>query len=186
MKRDGEGRCEPRIVVVLDELADLVQSGGKELEGVLTRLTQRGREAGIHLVACTQKPTAESIGSLVKSNFPLRLVGAVASAEDAKVASGLPGTGAERLLGQGDFLLVVKGESTRLQAAYVDPEQMEGVVAQLRARSRGARAVAWLESGQREATLAATGTEGGSGWPGRLRAGLRLVKSYRQGERDGT
>ena len=69
----------------------------------LTRLAQRGREAGIHLVACTQKPAAAVIGGLVKSNFPVRLVGSVASPEDAKVATGMAGTGAERLLGQGDF-----------------------------------------------------------------------------------
>ena len=82
-RRDAEGRSEPRLVVVLDELADLVQVGGRELEGRLVRLTQRGREAGLHLVACTQKPAAAVIGGLVKSNFPVRLVGAVTSPDDA-------------------------------------------------------------------------------------------------------
>jgi S-DNA-T family DNA segregation ATPase FtsK/SpoIIIE len=130
--RDRHARSTPRIVVVLDELADLVQTGGRPMESVLTRLTQRGREAGIHLVACAQKPTTLVIGSLVKSNFPVRLVGAVASAEDAKVASGLPNTGAERLLGQGDFLLIAKGQVTRLQAAYIDPAEVVAVAAQLR------------------------------------------------------
>ena len=131
-RRDTQGRCHPRIVVVLDELADLVLTGGRPMEMALTRLTQRGREAGIHLVACAQKPTALVIGSLVKSNFPVRLVGAVPSPEDAKVASGLPNTGAERLLGQGDFLLIAKGQITRLQAAYVDPSQICSMVARLR------------------------------------------------------
>ena len=131
-RRDLHARCSPRIVVVLDELADLVQTGGRQMELVLTRLTQRGREAGIHLVACAQKPTTLVIGSLVKSNFPVRLVGAVSSPEDAKVASGLPDTGAERLLGQGDFLLIAKGQITRLQAAYVDPEQVAALAAQMR------------------------------------------------------
>ena len=84
------------------------------------------------MVACAQKPTTLVIGSLVKSNFPVRLVGAVASAEDAKVASGLPNTGAERLLGQGDFLLIAKGQVTRLQAAYIDPAEVVAVAAQLR------------------------------------------------------
>ena len=60
-RRDVEGRCEPGLVVVLDELADLVQVGGREMVTVLTRLTQRGREAGLHLVACTQKPAAAVI-----------------------------------------------------------------------------------------------------------------------------
>ncbi|HNS51900.1 MAG TPA: DNA translocase FtsK [Anaerolineae bacterium] len=130
--RDRNARCTPRIVVVLDELADLVQTGGRPMETALTRLTQRGREAGIHLIACAQKPTALVIGSLVKSNFPVRLVGAVASPEDAKVASGLPNTGAERLLGQGDFLLIAKGQVMRLQAAYIDPAGVAAVAAGLR------------------------------------------------------
>lgn len=131
-RRDAQARSHPRIVVVLDELADLVQTGGKPMELALTRLTQRGREAGIHLIACAQKPTALVIGSLVKSNFPVRLVGAVSSPEDAKVASGLPNTGAERLLGQGDFLLIAKGQLTRLQAAYIDPDHIHSLVSQLR------------------------------------------------------
>ena len=86
-RRDWEGRCEPRLVVVLDELADLVQVGGRGMEEALTRLTQRGREAGIHLVACTQKPTAAVIGGLVKSNFPVRIVGSVASASCSRPSS---------------------------------------------------------------------------------------------------
>jgi len=130
-RRDAEGRCEPRLVVVLDELADLVQVGGREMETALTRLTQRGREAGLHLVACTQKPAAAVIGGLVKSNFPVRLVGSVASPEDAKVATGLARTGAERLLGQGDFLVVAKGQVTRMQAAYLDLRQLRVLVSRL-------------------------------------------------------
>lgn len=135
-RRDAEGRSEPRLVVAVDELADLVQVGGREMERSLTRLTQRGREAGIHLVACTQKPTAAVIGGLVKSNFPVRLVGSVASPEDAKVATGLAGTGAEQLLGQGDFLVVAKGQVTRMQAAYVSAGQAEEISALLRAGSK--------------------------------------------------
>jgi S-DNA-T family DNA segregation ATPase FtsK/SpoIIIE len=135
-RRDAEGRSEPRLVVVLDELADLVQVGGREMEARLTRLTQRGREAGIHLLACTQKPSAAVIGSLVKSNFPVRLVGAVASPEDAKVATGLAATGAERLLGQGDFLVVAKGQVTRMQVAYVSEAEVQELVSGLRAGDR--------------------------------------------------
>jgi S-DNA-T family DNA segregation ATPase FtsK/SpoIIIE len=118
-RRDRRGVNAPRIVVFLDELADLLMLGGKELEFALTRLSQRGREAGVHLVACTQKPTAAVIGSLTKANFPVRLVGSVTSPEEAKVAAGISGSGAERLQGRGDFLLVLKGHSTRFCAAYV-------------------------------------------------------------------
>jgi S-DNA-T family DNA segregation ATPase FtsK/SpoIIIE len=132
-RRDAEGCSDPRLVVVLDELADLVQVGGREMEAALTRLTQRGREAGLHLVACTQKPAAAMIGSLVKSNFPVRLVGSVASPEDAKMATGLAQTGAEKLLGQGDFVVVAKGQVTRMQAAYASSEEVREWVASLQA-----------------------------------------------------
>jgi len=130
-RRDVAGLREPRILVFVDELADLMMVGGRELAHVITRLTQRGREAGIHVVACTQKPTAAIVGGLVKSNFPARLVGSVASADDARVAAGIAGTGAEKLSGRGDFLLVVKGEVCRLQAAYVPAEDLTVAVAAL-------------------------------------------------------
>jgi S-DNA-T family DNA segregation ATPase FtsK/SpoIIIE len=146
-RRDAEGRSEPRLVIVLDELADLMQVGGREMEATLTRLTQRGREAGLHLVACTQKPAAAVIGGLVKSNFPVRIVGSVASPEDAKVATGLAQTGAERLLGQGDFLVVAKGQVTRMQAAYLAVAEARDLVTRVRA-------------GDRHLLLAATGTDG--------------------------
>jgi len=120
-RRDAQGVNKPRLVVFIDELADLLMTGGKELEFVLTRLSQRGREAGVHLVACTQKPTVAVIGSLTKANFPVRLVGSVTSPEEARLAAGVSGTGAERLQGHGDFLLVLKGQSTRFCAAYVSP-----------------------------------------------------------------
>ncbi|MGD9001151.1 MAG: DNA translocase FtsK, partial [Anaerolineae bacterium] len=68
----------PAVVVVIDELADLLMVGGGRLQRELTRLLQRGRGAGIHVVAATQKPTAAVLGSLVKANFPVRLVGRVA------------------------------------------------------------------------------------------------------------
>jgi len=152
-RRDAHGRSEPRLVVVMDELADLLLVGGKEMEDVLTRLTQRGREAGIHLVASTQKPTAALMGGLIKSNFPVRLVGSVACADDARIATGLPGTGAERLLGRGDFLIVVKGQVTRLQAAYLDAGEVPALVAQVQERA------GW-GNGDETRLLPATGTDG--------------------------
>jgi S-DNA-T family DNA segregation ATPase FtsK/SpoIIIE len=176
-RRDAEGRSEPRLVVVLDELADLLLVGGQAMGETITRLTQRGREAGIHLVACTQKPTAALVGGLMKSNFPVRLVGSVASAEDARVAAGLGGTGAERLLGQGDFLLVAKGQVTRLQAAYLDGSELPALVHSLRSgRFPESCAIARLREqgsplgqpvGPEAGQLAATGTGGGGADGGR-------------------
>jgi S-DNA-T family DNA segregation ATPase FtsK/SpoIIIE len=92
------------------------------VEAALTRLAQRGREAGIHLVAGAQKPSASVLGPLLKANFPARLVGRVGSTEDARVAAGLSGSGAEKLLGRGDFLAVASGQTTRFQAAWIPPQ----------------------------------------------------------------
>jgi DNA segregation ATPase FtsK/SpoIIIE, S-DNA-T family len=118
-RRDREQISRPALVVAVDELADLLQSGGAAVEAMLTRLAQRGREAGIHLVACTQKPTAALIGGAMKANFPVRLVGAVAGKDEARYASGVTDSGAEKLEGKGDFLLVSKGDTVRFQAAWI-------------------------------------------------------------------
>ena len=163
-RRDQETVTQPQVVVFIDELADLMMLGGKEMEQVLTRLLQRGRGAGIHLVACVQKPTVAVIGSLVKSNFPVRIVGSVVSPEDAKVASGLAGTGAERLLGRGDFLVIANGQVVRLQGAYISAQEIEELTVRLTEGGRTSRR--WVEQ--------ATGTDG---MPlRRLATRLRLVK----------
>jgi S-DNA-T family DNA segregation ATPase FtsK/SpoIIIE len=126
----GQPRAIPvRVVVVIDELADLLMLGGKEIQWALTRLTQRGREAGIHIIAATQKPSAEVLGPLIKANFPVRLVGRVTCASDARTAAGWSGTGAERLMGRGDFLAVAEGRVLRFHAAHVSPEEIREVVA---------------------------------------------------------
>jgi len=121
----------PHVVVVIDELADLLMTGGKPVQRALTRLTQRGREVGIHVVAATQKPTTAVLGPLVKANFPVRLVGKVTSASDARTASGWSGTGAERLMGRGDFLAVAEGRVVHFQAAYISAQEIQEVVAHL-------------------------------------------------------
>ena len=130
-RRDAHHTASPKVVVFVDELADLLLAGGGELEFALTRLSQRGREAGIHLVACTQKPTAAVIGSLTKANFPVRLVGAVTSPDEARLASGMSMTGAERLQGRGDFLLVHRGHCTRFSASYVSVQDAQREVRRL-------------------------------------------------------
>ncbi|MCP4540235.1 MAG: DNA translocase FtsK [Chloroflexi bacterium] len=118
----------PHVVLVIDELADLLMVGGKKVQRALTRLTQRGREAGIHVVAATQKPTATVLGPLIKANFPVRLVGRVMSVEDARTAAGWSGTGAERLMGRGDFLAVAEGRVTRFQGAWVTDNEIRKII----------------------------------------------------------
>ncbi len=157
VRRDQENIYEPRLVIFIDELADLMDQGGKAMDRLMTRLAQRGRSAGIHLVACTQKPLAATIGSLTRSNFPVRLVGSVASSDDAKVAAGISGTKAEKLLGRGDFLLVIKGQTTRFQAAHISEREIRDIVGQMQMGERNSRH--WVESEQPE-VLSATGTDG--------------------------
>ncbi len=118
-QRDAAGAEWPHIVVVIDELADLLMQGGAEIETPLARLVQRGRGAGLHVVAATQKPAASVIGSLIRSNFPLRIVGRVCSAQDALVAAGVGGSNAEKLLGRGDMLAILGGQTQRFQGAYI-------------------------------------------------------------------
>ncbi|MEZ4861361.1 MAG: DNA translocase FtsK [Caldilineaceae bacterium] len=138
-RRDQAQQSRPILVVAVDELADLLQTGGREVEAILTRLSQRGREAGIHLVACTQKPTAELIGGAMKANFPVRLVGAVASRDEARYASGLKDSGAEKLEGKGDFLLIAKGEQVRFQAAWLGPQDLTRIHSKLATGERISR-----------------------------------------------
>lgn len=128
-RRDHSQVVRPRIVVVVDELADLLQTCGSELEALLTRLVQRGRSAGVSVIACTQKPSVKAVGGLVKANFPVRLVGRVTSTDDARVAAGIGGTGAEKLVGRGDFLLIAAGQVIRFQAAHTRAEEMAAVCA---------------------------------------------------------
>lgn len=105
----------PRIVVYCDEVADMATD--ERILSALQKIGAIGRELGVHLIAATQKPTAAAVGSLLKANLPLRLIGRVTSASEASTAAGLPGTGAERLSGRGDFLAVCSGRVVRFQAA---------------------------------------------------------------------
>ena len=120
--RDKKEISEPRIIIAIDELVDLVTVAEDEIRQPLSRLLQRGRQAGIHVVAGTQKPSAGLLGTNLIPNFPVRLVGAVANKTEARTATGIAGSGAELLNGKGDFLIVISGITTRFQAAYLDSE----------------------------------------------------------------
>ncbi len=118
-RRDADNASLPRIVIVVDEVVDLLMTGGKPVEAALTRLAQRGREAGLHLILGAQKPASTVLGPHLKANLPVRLVGRVGSVEDARVASGIAGSDAEKLTGRGDFLAIAGGHTTHFQAACV-------------------------------------------------------------------
>lgn len=133
-RREREEIVRPRLVLILDELADLITQGGREFQVHLTRIVQRGRSAGISVIASTQKPSSAAIGSLLKANFPIRLVGKVTSADDARVATGIAGTGAETLSGRGDFVLVACGEQVRFQAAFLPQDDLTSLTERMTSR----------------------------------------------------
>jgi len=106
-----------RLVVYVDEVADLILTGGTEVQNLLASIAQRGRSAGVHLIAATQKPSAKHLGPLLTANLPVRLVGRVVNASDSALACGQAACGAEKLLGKGDFILVDGSRVVRFQAA---------------------------------------------------------------------
>lgn len=118
----------PYIVIVADEMADMMMTSGKDVEGHIIRLAQKSRAVGIHLVLATQKPTVDVITGLIKSNLPARISFQVASRTDSRVV--LDEMGAERLLGNGDMLFLAPGTSnvTRAQGTYVGDEEINDVI----------------------------------------------------------
>ena len=122
----------PFIVCIIDELADLMLTNRKEVEGEITRLTQKARAAGIHLIIATQRPSVDVVTSLIKANVPTRLSFQVASAVDSRVILGE--TGAESLLGWGDMLLRRPGspQATRIQGCFVADDEVIRVVDKLK------------------------------------------------------
>ncbi len=131
-KEPGEGEdakeALPFIVVVIDEYADLMAVVQKECEILITRLAQKARASGIHLVLATQRPSTDVVTGLIKANFPSRLSFRVASSIDSKTI--LDRTGAERLLGNGDMLLQSAGFTMlrRMQGAFISDDDTEKVV----------------------------------------------------------
>jgi len=123
-RRDRARVSSPRIIIAVDEVVDLLMMGGKQVEMLLTRIAQRGREAGLHLILGAQKPSSTILGANLKANLPVRLVGRVGSTEDARVAAGVAGSYAEKLRGQGDFIAVSNGNITHFQVAHIPSEDM--------------------------------------------------------------
>jgi S-DNA-T family DNA segregation ATPase FtsK/SpoIIIE len=118
----------PRIVVLIDELADLMMLAPEAVEQLLCRIAQMGRATGIHLVVATQRPSTDVVTGLIKANFPARISFNTASQVDSRVI--LDMQGAETLLGDGDMLYLASdsGYPVRVQGCYVSPEELDRVI----------------------------------------------------------
>ena len=133
LKEKGEDAPEgkvpegmPYIIIVIDELADIMQTFPRELEAAIVRLAQMSRAVGIHLILSTQRPSVNVITGLIKANVPARLALQVASQIDSRTI--LDQAGAEKLLGAGDMLYLGNdGKPVRLQSAYVDETEVKNV-----------------------------------------------------------
>ncbi len=128
VSRKVEGKPLPRIVVLVDELADLMMSAPDQTEHNLVRLAQMARATGIHLVVATQRPSTDVVTGLIKANFPARLAFAVASGIDSRVI--LDYTGAESLLGRGDMLFLNPevGNPVRAQGVMITDMEIERII----------------------------------------------------------
>ena len=118
-------RFLPYIVLVIDELADLMMTAGKEVETPIARLAQLARAIGIHLVVATQRPSVNVITGVIKANFPARLSFRVTSKVDSRTI--LDSGGADQLVGMGDMLLSLGSDVIRLQSPFVDTPEIEKV-----------------------------------------------------------
>ncbi len=118
-------RFLPYIVLIIDELADLMMTAGKEVETPIARLAQLARAIGIHLVVATQRPSVNVITGIIKANFPVRLSFRVTSKVDSRTI--LDTGGAEQLVGMGDTLLSVNSDLVRLQCPYIDTAEVENI-----------------------------------------------------------
>ena len=166
----------PYIVVIIDELADLMQTAPADVESAIARITQMARAAGIHLIVATQTPRADVITGVIKANIPSRIAFQVASKIDSRVI--LDENGADRLLGQGDMLYLPPSTSRliRAQGVLVTDDEIGRLVDFVSAQSSPAFDLAMHE--RMEASAAPNGRRDGR----RRRAGREMSRDHPPGE----
>ncbi len=126
---DFEWAPLPYLVIIIDELADLMMTQGKEVETPITRIAQKARACGIHMVIATQRPSSDIITGLIKTNFPTRVACKVSSSIDSRTI--LDSSGAEKLFGHGDMLFLPNGKTIqRLQSAFISEDEVKKLVKQ--------------------------------------------------------
>jgi S-DNA-T family DNA segregation ATPase FtsK/SpoIIIE len=124
-RRKRDRQRLPRLFIIVDEVRELLDVGGDPVAESIRRIAALGRESGIHIIVATQHALTDAVGgSIAKANLPLRLTGSVTDASAAYVATGVKASGAETLQGNGDFLLVVGGETHRLQIAMIGNREL--------------------------------------------------------------
>lgn len=135
-KLNREDEVIPKIVIIVDELADLMMVSQSEVEDYIARLAQMARAAGIHLIIATQRPSVDVITGTIKANIPSRIAFSVSSAVDSRTI--LDMSGAEKLLGKGDMLFYPSfySKPVRIQGSFISDEEVENVVNFVKANSK--------------------------------------------------
>jgi DNA segregation ATPase FtsK/SpoIIIE, S-DNA-T family len=151
----------PMIVVVADELADMMMVVGKKVEDLVTRIAQKARAAGIHLILATQRPSVDVITGLIKANIPTRIAFQVSSRIDSRTI--LDQQGAEQLLGHGDMLYLPPGTGVpvRVHGAYVEDDEVHRVVAAWQTSGKPEYLDEITEGGADSTSVGGAGEEGG-------------------------
>ena len=154
----------PKIVIVIDELADLMMTVGRDIEDLIARLAQKARAAGIHLIVATQRPSVDVITGLIKANFPARLSFRVSSKVDSRTI--LDRMGADKLLGKGDMLFMPPGTAhlQRVHGAFVSDQEVNKVIESIKKSAEpnyDPDIIEMCERALAEEAAASSGGEGG-------------------------
>jgi S-DNA-T family DNA segregation ATPase FtsK/SpoIIIE len=167
----------PYVVLVIDELADLMVLGAREIEEPIARLAQMARAVGIHLILATQRPSVDVITGVIKANFPSRIGFQVAQKTDSRTI--LDRNGAEKLLGKGDMLFMHPraAEPIRIHGAFISTEEVQGLVDYIQ---RQPREEAWILPGSGAASPSERGVGGGER-DELFREAARLCVRHQQG-----
>jgi DNA segregation ATPase FtsK/SpoIIIE, S-DNA-T family len=166
----------PYIVIIVDEFADLMMTAGKEIEQAIARLAQKARAAGIHVILATQRPSADVVTGLIKTNLPCRICFQVKSKIDSRIV--LDQGGADKLAGKGDMLYIGAGNSNlvRAKGVYISDEEIRGVVS----FCKGQAEPDYSEEVERVAAAAAQG-EDGEPLPETNRQAIELDEKFDEG-----